>query len=149
MDKIKVGFLTAAICILALAACSKPAKTVEYDAELCAVLVLKIDNHDVLTNEDYADIIDQSISLTNYYYERIEPIAALADNNDQERAMRELCANPEFVQRTTYLLRFESTLNDASAAGKLQRPKADAYDRLLSLEQQYMNRLNQLSDQAE
>lgn len=135
----KLKFAVIFFFALLLCACSKAPRS--YDAELCNRLAVKIERSDALSQQDYADMIDQSEQILKYLVRRN---ATLEDMEPEQRyeAYRELLADPEYMERFGYLFTLGSALYQAEAEGALDSRNAEAYQAL----DEYNSQFAEISD---
>lgn len=113
-----------------------------YDPEECEALAVKIERRDSLTQQDYAEMIEQNEQILKYIVSENERVAALAPET-RYQATRELRANPDYMERFGYLFTIGSALFQAEREGRLDRSNAAAYSALDS----YNESLARVSEQ--
>lgn len=100
-----------------------------YDPEVCDALAMKIERRDSLTQSDYGAMIVQNEHILKYLIENSERVEELPAEERYE-ASRELLADPEYMERFSYLFTLGSALYNADAGGKLDRKNREAYKNL-------------------
>lgn len=125
------------VALLLLASC----RGAGYDPALCENLALKIERHDSITQPEYHDMIVQSEQILKYLVERSSALEELPDDQ-RYPAYRELLAEPEYMERFSYLFTLGSALYKAEADSVLDESNAEAYRELDS----YNTRFAEISD---
>lgn len=120
-----------------LAACAGKA----YDSQTCEELAVKVERHDTLSQADYRQMIDQSEQILRYLVERSSALEELPADRHYA-AYRELLADPDYMERFSYLFTLGSALYKADAEGLLDSSNAARYRDL----DQYNSRFAEISD---
>lgn len=123
------------------AACAGSSGPSHYDSGLCEELAVKIERRDSLTQRNYSEMIGQSGYILNYLVERSSHLEELPAD-ERYPAYRELLADPEYMERFSYLFTLGSALYQADASGRLDERNAEAYRGL----DEYNERFAQISD---
>lgn len=112
-----------------------------YNSQTCEELAVKVERHDSLTQSDYRMMIDQSEQILKYLVERSSTLEELPPDQHYA-AYRELLADPEYMERFSYLFTLGSALYVADSEGLLDSSNADRYRNL----DQYNTRFAEISD---
>lgn len=112
--------------LVCLTACHRSAS---YDAEKCRELAVKVERNDSLTQKEYSAMIDQNEAILVYLIERNKEIKDLP-REERSKAWREMLAQPEYMERFSYMFTLGSGLYNASVSGKLDDGNKDRYDDL-------------------
>lgn len=121
--------LSAFAAVLFFAACSGGDWHRAYDSAVCNELAVKIDSRKPLTQEDYASMIAQNEDILKYIIERSRTISEMPDSV-RPGAWRDLLADPEYLERFSYMFTLGSTLYQADADGLLDEDNAEHYAEL-------------------
>lgn len=92
-----VKFMFFAAVVILMAACGG---TSGYNAETCEQLKTKIDKHETLTDQDYNEMIDQTVAIIKDLDKQIK-----ACGDDSEK-MSELKKNEEYTKMAGYAIGF-------------------------------------------
>ncbi|MCM1066711.1 MAG: hypothetical protein NC418_03945 [Muribaculaceae bacterium] len=118
--------LVSAVALMCLSACSGGAR---YDSELCEELSVKIERRDSITQKEYTDMIGQNEAILRYL---IEQSKTIADEPSDERngSWRTLLADPEYMERFSYMFTLGSALYQADVDGRLDSRNKELYRNL-------------------
>lgn len=125
----KSSHIVVALATFLLSACSASDWHRDYDAEICNSLAVKIDGHQPLTQDDYASMIAQNEDILKYIIDRSRRISDMPDSV-RAGAWRDLLADPEYLERFSYMFTLGSTLYQADADGLLDSENARRYAEL-------------------
>lgn len=128
-----------ALFLLLAAACSEAGR--DYDSALCESLAVKVERHDSITQKDYRQMIEQSEQILGYLVGRSEHLIEMPAD-ERYQAYRELLADPQYMERFSYLFTLGSALYDAEVTGCLDNKNREAYDKL----DEYNERFSAISD---
>lgn len=106
-------YILATLTVL-LSACSHG-----YDASKCADLTSKMATGQKLSQDDYADMIEQYGIVLDYLVNRTDSVVMLRDSAERHEAGMRLRADSLFRQRTETMLSFSSALFRARASDRL------------------------------
>ncbi len=128
--------------VMLLAACSNTSIDATYNSETCEQLALKIERNDSISQEEYSAMIGQNEAILKYLVEKSREIN---DDTDADHfcSWRELLANPEYMERFSYMFTIGSALYQANADGLLNDDNQKAYAEL----DKYNQQLAEFSDQ--
>ncbi len=119
--KLRISIVLASFVVL-LASCAGKG----YDAAECNELSIKIERRDSLTQHDYRMMIDQSEQILKYLVDRSSTLEELPPD-ERYPAYRELLADPEYMERFSYLFTLGSALYQADESGRLDAANAERY----------------------
>ena len=125
----KPSVILSALSAFLLAACSASDWHQAYDSDVCNELATKIDSRQPLTQQDYASMIAQNEDILKYIIERSRTISEMPDSV-RSGAWRDLLADPEYLERFSYMFTIGSSLYQADADGLLDKENADHYAEL-------------------
>lgn len=128
--------------VLLLAACSGSSIDATYNSETCEALALKIERNDSISQEEYTAMIGQNEAILKYLVEKSREINE-APEGEHFSSWRELLANPEYMERFSYMFTIGSALYQANADGMLNDDNKKAYAEL----DKYNQQLAEFSDQ--
>lgn len=121
----KLLLITVVLMAISLSACHKG-----YDSRTCAVLSERVATQAPLSQDDYADMIEQSDHILHYLMEAADSISAIPDRDRRRAAAAALRADREFLERFDYMFTFSSVLYRAHLSGALSAENAEAYENL-------------------
>jgi len=121
--------ITAFSALLFVAASSCSDWHQDYDSAVCNELAVKIDSRQPLTQQDYASMIAQNEDILKYIIARSRAISEMPDSIRSD-AWRDLLADPEYLERFSYMFTLGSTLYQADADGLLDSDNAKHYAEL-------------------
>ncbi len=101
--------------LICLAACSGAP---DYDPALCEELAVKIERHDSLSQKEYAAMIGQNEAILRYLIDQSKSIAG-EPQDERSGSWRRLLADPEYMERFSYMFTLGSALYQADAEGRL------------------------------
>lgn len=113
---------------LAFASCDRT-EAPEYDSSACEALAVKVERREVLTQEEYAQMIGQNAAILSYLIEKNKAISEMPADSRSEY-WRQLLADPEYMERFGYMFTLGSALYQADADGKLDAQNKERYDAL-------------------
>ncbi len=117
--------LLAAVCW----SCGDSHYSSDYDADLCKELAVKIDTGASLTQADYTAMIGQNEAILKYLIEKSDKIDHMPDSAHYG-AWRILLADPEYMERFSYMFTLGSALYEAHTNNNLDEDNAKLYDGL-------------------
>lgn len=112
-----------------------------YDPAMCESLAVKIERNDSLTQPEYRDMIVQSEQILKYLVDRSSALEELPADQ-RYSAYRELLAEPEYMERFSYLFTLGSALYKADTQGALDSSNQQAYREL----DEYNTRFAEITD---
>lgn len=119
--------LTIILFFTLLCGCSRQAAS--YDADKCEALAVRIDSGDSLTQRDYTEMIGQSEAIMKYLIEESQKIEDMPDSVHYS-AWRILLAEPEYMERFSYMFTLGSALYQAESHNKLDSKNRKLYEQL-------------------
>lgn len=120
-------YIIFASLIPTLPSCSNSGQVISgYDKDLCHDLSVKIENRDSLTQEDYAELIEQNRAILQYLVNCSKEISELPDSIRNQR-WRTLTATPEYLEKFGYMFTIGSSLYRADNAGLLDKENEKEY----------------------
>lgn len=114
---------------LAMSACGLDGEVAQYDSDTCAALAVKVERRDAISQEEYRDMIGQNEAILCYLIEKSREIAEEPSDRRNE-SWRNLLADPEYMERFSYMFTLGSALYQADAEGKLDADNKKRYDAL-------------------
>lgn len=124
--------------------CSCSGDVARYDSELCEELAVKIERRDSLSQTDYREMIAQNEAILVYLIDQSKKISD-EPADDRNGSWRSLLADPEYMERFSYMFTLGSALYQADAYGKLDKENKERYDAL----DKYNRELADYSDGAD
>lgn len=114
---------------LAAYACGNDEATAQYDSETCEALAVKVERREAISQEEYCEMIGQNEAILRYLIEKSREIAEEPSENRND-SWRTLLADPEYMERFSYMFTLGSALYQADADGKLDEANKKRYDAL-------------------
>ena len=121
--------LTAVVALTIAVSCGGSGLHEPFDSETSYALAVKIDSRQPLSQEDYAVMIAQNEDILKYIIERSREISELPDSV-RPGAWHDLLADPEYLERFSYMFTLGSTLYQADIDGLLDDRNARSYAEL-------------------
>ena len=121
--------LTAVVALTIAVSCGGSGLHEPFDSETCNALAVKIDSRQPLSQEDYAVMMAQNEDILKYIIERSREISELPDSV-RPGAWHDLLADPEYLERFSYMFTLGSTLYQADIDGLLDDRNARSYAEL-------------------
>ena len=100
-----------------------------YDSEVCEELAVKIERHDSITQPEYERMIGQNGAILRYLIEKSREIAE-EPQGDRTNSWRDLLADPEYMERFSFMFTLGSALYQADADGRLEENNRGLYKKL-------------------
>ncbi len=120
-NKMKQLFLIFSVFVLAFGMSSCGSGS--YDLDKCKALQEKVDNGDELTQDDYAEMIQQARGLNAFLDTRVSKM----ENMDLDE-ITEYIQESAKMDEGKYAMTFDSTLKSAAAMDELNEDNKKAYD---------------------
>lgn len=129
--------------LLSTASCgdSSTQADADYDGDTCERLATMVEARDSLSQQDYAQMIEQNEQILKYLVARNRELEDLPEERRYD-AYRELQADPEYMERFGYLFTLGSALYKASADSVLDDANTAAYAAL----DEYNTAFSEISD---
>ncbi len=140
--KYVAGFSVLAAALALFASCSGGGIEQPYNSETCEQLAIKIERRDSLTQQEYTDMIGQNAAILHYLADQSKSIAD-QPSGERNGSWRSLLADPEYMERFSYMFTLGSALYQADAEGRLDKDNRKRYKELDA----YNQRLAEYSDQ--
>ena len=118
--------LATLLLALMLASCSGSGVEAPYDSDTCERLAVKIENRDSLTQAEYQEMIGQNAAILHYLVDKSKEISE-EPQGDRSGSWRELLADPEYLERFSYMFTLGSALYQAAAEGLLDKKNKERY----------------------
>lgn len=127
--KSKAFVAVVVLLILGLSACSGVGESDTYSSEVCETLAIKVERHDSLTQNDYAQMIEQSEQILRHLVDKSHQIK---DLTEEERAgkIRWIFADHDCLEQFGYLFTLGTALYQANEAGMLDSANERKYHKL-------------------
>ena len=123
-------FFALPVFIFLTAACSSDiVDSASYDSEVCEELAVKIERHDSITQPEYEQMICQNGAILRYLIEKSREIAK-EPQGDRTNSWRDLLADPEYMERFSFMFTLGSALYQADAGGRLDENNRELYKKL-------------------
>lgn len=106
-----------------------------YDSDVCEELAVKIERRDSITQPEYEQMICQNGAILRYLIEKSREIAD-EPQGDRPNSWRDLLADPEYMERFSYMFTLGSALYQAAADGRLDDSNHKLYEKLDSYNQE-------------
>lgn len=115
-----------------------------YDRSLCQSLSDKIVCDDSLSQDDYADMLDQYESILKYMIDRADDIIGTEDEAKRLELSRALRNDEDYLERFGFMFTFGSTLYQADVRNELDDANSATYRSLESYVEEFANRSEQI-----
>ena len=135
----RILLLLFAVLGLSVSSCSDG-----YDAAVCQDLSDKIVREQPLTQDDYADMLDQYEAILKYLISRADDIISIEADGDKDRMRRELRSDEDYLQRFSYMFTFGSVLYQAEVRNELDENNLAAYHDLERYSDEFADRTEEL-----
>lgn len=117
------------LIFLATACSSDVVDRASYDSDVCEELAVKIERRDSITQSEYQQMIGQNGAILRYLIEKSREIAD-EPQGDRTNSWRDLLADPEYMERFSYMFTLGSALYQADADGRLDKSNSELYKKL-------------------
>ena len=117
------------LIFLATACSSDVVDSASYDSDVCEELAVKIERRDSITQSEYQQMIGQNGAILRYLIEKSREIAD-EPQGDRTNSWRDLLADPEYMERFSYMFTLGSALYQADAGGRLDKSNSELYKKL-------------------
>jgi hypothetical protein len=116
--------------LIAATACSgEILDDASYDNDVCEDLAVKIERHDSISQPEYEQMICQNAAILRFLIEKSRKIAE-EPQGDRPNSWRDLLADPEYMERFSYMFTLGSALYQAEVDGRLDEKNTKLYKKL-------------------